>query len=389
MVTVLADAVLGPAENAAVGAASRWLPIRPGAAGVLARALCRHLTGEEPAEDAAAICGLTASEIAALAQEFAGYGTHAACIADGPLDPGSAAALHTLNALAGHPAPSPPATQSGGQRALFLWGCDPAPPAEAPLVVAAGAFLDDSMHHADYLVPDALPFESWGWLDGPGENIATSWPATGDAPAGLERLLIACGRSLDLPGFGLGTPDDPAGFVLPALAARIAATPKIPAISDDEFSLAGLDRIRPALTAALDEPNWRRVAFILARGGWFPPPGDAKAAPTAAAPATAGWPAADPAWPFSLAVRASLRPGAPAGGVALHAADAAALGLHIGQSVTVETPTGRHAGRLTLRSGVMRGVVAVTGEAADLPVLDGQPARLLHASSQPLLPLRR
>ena len=108
MLTVVADAVLGPADNLASGAQSRWLPIRPGSEAVLARAMIRRILGRDATEDAAAICGVPEAEIAVLAREFAAHGRRAACVAGGALSAESAAALNALNALAGNPGPTLP-----------------------------------------------------------------------------------------------------------------------------------------------------------------------------------------------------------------------------------------------------------------------------------------
>ncbi len=376
IVTVLVDAVLGPADNLAAGAASRWLPIRPGTEGVLARAMLRRIGGgPAAAEDAAAICGVAEADIAALASEFAGHGVRAACVAAGPLDAEATVALHALNALAGHPGPAlppelspgPPVREPDQVKALLLWGCDPAPAMTAPLVVAAGAVLDGSMRQADFVVPDTLAFESWGCAAVPGVGATTSWPVVAPpALAGMERFLIACGRAMALPG----VPDDAAGWHIRAVAELAAAPPAMPEITDDDVVLAGLDRIRPLLEATLGERGWRRAAFVLARGGRF----DGAAVglfedrvPAAAAIPPA--PRAAPEWPLVLAARAPLLPGRA--GVALHAEDAAALRLHTGDAVTVETPAGQYAGLLQVRKGIKRGVVAAT---ADLQ--NGLPARV-------------
>ena len=375
MVTVVADAVLGPADNVAVGAQSRWLPIRPGTEAVLARAVMRRVLGRAATEDAAAICGVAETDIAALASAFAAPGRRAACVASGPLEAGSAAALQALNALAGHPgaALAPEAVAADRLKALFLWGCDPEPPASVPLVVAVSPFLDAAARQADYVVPDTLPFESWGWHNGPGAGVTTSWPVL-SPPAGavgMERFLFACARAIDLPDFGPETLADPAAFYVRVIAALAVASPAMPEISEDDFFLAGLDRIQPLLEGNLGERGWRKAAFVLARGGRFDladatAPGNQPMEPALAA--TGAVAATSAAWPFVLAVRAGLLPG----GVALHAEDAAALGLRDGATVKVETPAGVQTGRLTLRLGVMRGVVAISAGTLG----DAQPARV-------------
>ncbi len=375
MVTVVADAVLGPADNVAVGAQSRWLPIRPGTEGVLARAVMRRMPGRDGTDNAAAICGVAEADIAGLASAFAAHGKRAACVATGPLDAGSAAALQALNALAGHPGPALPAEALATDRlkALLLWGCDTDPAVSVPLVVAIGPFLDVAARHADYVVPDTLPFESWGWHNGPGAGVTTSWPAVAPpgGAVGMERFLFACARAIDLPDFSAETLDDPAAFYVRVIAALAVASPALPEISEDDFALAGLDRIRPVLEASLGERGWRKAAFVLARGGRFDLADDAGpvAQPIEPVLAAAGAVAApSAAWPFVLAVRAGFRPGV----VALHAEDAAALGLRNGQAVKVETPAGLQTGRLELRLGLMHGVVAVSSGA----LRDALPARV-------------
>ena len=383
MVTVLTDAVLGPADNLAAGAQSRWLPVRPGSEAVLARAVIRLVLGRGGADDAATICGVPEAEVAALARDFAVYGQRAACVASGPSGAEAAAAL---NALAGHPgATLPPEPLPDGLKAVLLWGCDPDLPAaalEAPLVVAVSPALDETTRHADYVVPDTRAFESWGLHSGPGAGVTTAWPAVapqgGGTPACMEGFLLACARAMDLPGFAAGTAE---GWYIRAIAAAAEAGPAVPAITDDEVFLSGLERIRPLLEAELGEPAWRRAAFVLARGGRFPSGADgapamqraetALAAPDGPPPASAS-----ASFPLLLAVRPNLRPGStgPATEVALHAGDAAALGLRNGESVTVETSAGAYSGRLQLRRGVMRGVVAITADAGALH--DGSPARL-------------
>ena len=370
MQTVLADAVLGPADNRAVGARSRWLPIRPGSEAVLARALIRRISGQDGPDDAAASCGVADADIAALARAFAAQGRQAACVATRPVSADAALAMQALNALAGHAGRSLSAPGlNDGVKALFLWGCDAAPAITAPLVVAVTAVPGAAMQEADYVVPDALAFESWGCAAGPGDGVTTSWPAVSPpVSVGMERLLTGCARALEMPGFGA---EAAAVWHIRAIAELAAASPSVPEISDDDLVLAGLDRVRPVLEAVLGEAGWRRAAFVLARGGRF----DATAAARIDAPlvlAASPLPiplnaAAD--WPLILAVRAPLLPGQTC--VALHEADATALHLRDGDAVTVETPAGAHTGRLLVRKGVMRGVVAVS---ADLQ--DGLPARV-------------
>lgn len=395
LVSVVADAVLGPADNAATGVQSGWLPIRPGTEAVLARAILGRLLARPWREDAAAICGVSEAALADLARDFAAHGFGAACIATGPLDSDAALAVAALNEQTGHGGRAAfsdltdrPDTAPGSVKLVLAWDCDPSLDGQGPvpLVVAISAFLDDKNRQADYILPDTTPTESWAWHYDPKAGIGTSWPAVPppgpEAPPGMERFLIACGRAMDLRGFGPATPDDPARLYIRAIAALACADPPMPDITDDELALSGLERLRPALEAA-DPQGWRRAACLLARGGRFDLTCDAPDPDglTEQVLATAALPPAAPTgtWPLVLAVRDRSLPGGEPDPVALHPGDAASLGLRNGDAVTVETPSGTASGPLQLRNGIMRGVVAVSRSERGPGLRDGLQARVRRA----------
>jgi tetrathionate reductase subunit A len=224
-------------------------------------------------------------------------------------------------------------------KALILWGCNPlygvtglsaqigkdlADPKKLPLIVAVDPFINESTALADYIVPDSLMYESWGWAGawgGVAVKMSTArWPVVEpraqklpDGQAiGMETFFLALAKAMELPGFGPAGLADVEGNSFPlerpedwylrggANVAWAGKTP-VPDASDEDIELSGVARIRPLLEQTLKPEEWRKVAFVLARGGRsqnykemfglrLPPPADAKADPKAGAKAavTAG-----------------------------------------------------------------------------------------------------
>ena len=219
-------------------------------------------------------------------------------------------------------------------KALILWSCNPlygvpglraqiekdlSDPKKLPLIVAVDPFINESSAFADYLVPDSLLYESWGWAGawaGVAVKMSTArWPVVEpkaqklpDGQAiGMETFFIALAKGMDLPGFGPAGLTDSEGQPCPLErpedwylrgGANIAWQGKTPApqASDEDIELSGVARIRPLLEKTLKPEEWRRVAFMLARGGRYqnykemfglrlPPPVDPKAPPVPVAAA--------------------------------------------------------------------------------------------------------
>lgn len=205
-----------------------------------------------------------------------------------------------------------PATVNGYPyplKALFLWSTNPvygipglraqalqalADPQTLPLVIAIDPFINETSAYADYLVPDALLYESWGWA-APWSGVPTRcttarWPvvepATGRTadgqPIGIESLFIALAKAMALPGFGPDAIADMDGKRFPLEraedwylrgGANIAFAGKTPAppATDEDLLLTGVARLRPQLEATLKPDEWRQVAAVLTRGGRFQP----------------------------------------------------------------------------------------------------------------------
>ncbi|MDO9597096.1 MAG: molybdopterin dinucleotide binding domain-containing protein [Azoarcus sp.] len=336
-----------------------------------------------------------------------------------------------------------------GLKALILWSANPlygitglrpliekelADPAKLPLIVSVDALINESNAFADYIVPDTMMYESWGWA-APWNGVPTKastarWPvvepkavrAADGRPVSMESFFIALAKAMDLPGFGPQGMADIDGKRLPLECAEdwylrgganVAFAGKAPVgdASDEDLSLSGVDRLRPALERTLKPEEWRKVAMLYTRGGRYQPAGEAQDAEhpewqaqrfkgalwlwnenvatarnsltgkrssgcaTWMPPAFGdGTPVRDihgeADWPlllmsfksalqnsYSIATRITgLHPDNP---VIVHPEDAARLGLSSGQRARIQTPGGSAEGTVIVHEGVMRGVVAV------------------------------
>ncbi|MHB9117343.1 MAG: molybdopterin dinucleotide binding domain-containing protein [Burkholderiales bacterium] len=244
-------------------------------------------------------------------------------------------------------------------KALILWSCNPlygvpglraqiekdlADPKKLPLIVAVDPLINESSAFADYIVPDSMLYESWGWANAwgsvPVKMSTARWPVIEpkaqklpDGQAiGMETFFIALAKAMNLPGFGPAGLADADGKPCPlerpedwylrggANIAWLGKTP-VPEASDEDITLSGVARIRPLLEKTLKPEEWRRVAFMLARGGRYqnykeafglrlPPPADAKAhaAPAAMASVAAAGTHEDAPYPPDWATHRFTKP---------------------------------------------------------------------------------
>ncbi|MDT3672624.1 MAG: molybdopterin-dependent oxidoreductase [Aromatoleum sp.] len=204
-----------------------------------------------------------------------------------------------------------------GLKALVLWSANPVygipgvrPLVEEalrdtkklPLIVSVDPLINESNAFADYIVPDSLMYESWGWT-APWNGVPTKattarWPVvepkaakTTDAPdgqaIGMETFFIALAKAMNLPGFGPDGLADMDGNRFPLErpehwylrgGANIAFAGKAPVgdATDDDLALSGVERLRPLLEATLKEDEWRKVAFVYTRGGRYQPAKEAQ-----------------------------------------------------------------------------------------------------------------
>ncbi|WP_321345502.1 molybdopterin-dependent oxidoreductase [Breoghania sp.] len=165
-------------------------------------------------------------------------------------------------------------------------------PKVIPLIIAIDPFINESGAIADYIVPDSVMYETWGFTQ-PWGGVATKtttarWPViepkmekTPDGqPIGLESFLIATAKRMNLPGFGENAIPDAEGNLHPlnraedwflrgaANVAYVGAKPVNDA-TDDDIALSSVERIVEDLKSVLSEEEWRKAATIYAKGGRY------------------------------------------------------------------------------------------------------------------------
>ncbi|NCB19622.1 MAG: tetrathionate reductase subunit TtrA [Bacteroidia bacterium] len=165
------------------------------------------------------------------------------------------------------------------------------PKKAVPLFIAIDPFINETSRFADYIVPDSVLFETWGVVS-PWSGfvtkanhvrfpIGTSPNATfaNGEPISMDSFMIELGKALKLKGFGKDALrgkdgqkyafDKPEDFYLRAFE-NVAMDGKVPApeISDEEIALCGIAGYVPSLQRICGE-NWRRVAYVMSRGGRF------------------------------------------------------------------------------------------------------------------------
>jgi tetrathionate reductase subunit A len=198
-------------------------------------------------------------------------------------------------------------------KALILWSSNPmygipglreriardlADPAKLPLIVSIDPFINESNAYADYIVPDSLMYESWGWVAAwngvPTKAMGARWPVvepkaqrTPEGRAiGMETLVIALAKAMGLPGFGADAITDTEGksYALESpedwylrAGANVAWLGQEPVgnASEEDMLLSGVHRLRPLLERTLKAEEVPKVAFLLSRGGRYQPAKDA------------------------------------------------------------------------------------------------------------------
>ena len=164
-------------------------------------------------------------------------------------------------------------------------------PSRIGLIVGIEPFINETNAYADYIVPDVMTYEGWGfskaWAGVKQRMTSARWPVveprvgrTEDGePFSMEAFLIAVSKRLDLPGFGDGAIPDSEGNLHPLNTAadwylRAAANmafegEPVPEAEADDMQLTGVDRIASTLQDHLTADEWRRAAFVFCRGGRF------------------------------------------------------------------------------------------------------------------------
>ena len=204
-------------------------------------------------------------------------------------------------------------------KALVLWSCNPLygipgirpliedglkDPKKLPLIISVDPLINESNAFADYIVPDSIMYESWGfpapWAGIPTKATTARWPVVEPKAAtsadgqriGMETFYIALAKAMNLPGFGADAIADMDGKRYPLDraedwylrgAANIAFAGKAPVgdATDEDMALSGVERIRPLMEATLKPEEWRKAAMIYTRGGRYQGAGEAQDAENA------------------------------------------------------------------------------------------------------------
>ncbi|MDR3563398.1 MAG: molybdopterin-dependent oxidoreductase [Negativicutes bacterium] len=301
-----------------------------------------------------------------------------------------------------------------------------------PLIIACDVVMSETAAYADYIIPDTHFYESWGvpamWNGVATKMTAARWPVIspltpqqGGVHMSIEAYLLAAGKQLNLPGCGDKSIPDTQGaihplqtredFFLKALANVAYDGQPVPDVSQEEVGLMDLDEIMASFRSALSDEEWRKVCYVLARGGRFEGHdaayigddlkykfprmlniyneklGNTRNSQTGEYfEGTAVWvepvmangkpleekfSAAD--WPFTVVSQKSrFRTGSMLANVPvlmdmqkenkiqINAQDASALGLSDGERVKVITPTAEVIGKVKVRNGIARGTIGVT-----------------------------
>lgn len=165
-------------------------------------------------------------------------------------------------------------------------------PKQLPLFISIDAFINETNALADYIVPDTLTYESWGWTSvwhDVRTKVSTGrWPvveprvaktAEGDTLC-MEAYLIAISKKMGLPGFGDNAVKAHDGSMHPLNksyefslygGANVAYQKgnTVPAIGEEDLKWSGIDRILGAIKSTLSKEEADKVAYLYARGGRF------------------------------------------------------------------------------------------------------------------------
>lgn len=211
------------------------------------------------------------------------------------------------DSLEGHVIPSMMAGYPYSAKILMLWMANPLyatpglfqkdvedfikDPQNIPLIISIDVMMGDSTQYADYIIPDTNFYESWGvptiWntvltkANGARRPVIDPLVAkTKDGyPYSMEAYLIEVAKRLNLPGYGekgiINTQGQPtplnsaADYFLKAMANIAFDEEPIPDITPEELESTGLEEDMKDFRDSLTAEEWKKVYFLLARGGRF------------------------------------------------------------------------------------------------------------------------
>ncbi|SHE45097.1 tetrathionate reductase subunit A [Modicisalibacter ilicicola DSM 19980] len=164
-------------------------------------------------------------------------------------------------------------------------------PRRLGLYVAVDGFINETNRYADYIVPDSVMYEVWGFTGAWSGNVTkmttACWPVVEPLqqkteegePVSMDSFFIAVAKRLGLPGFGENAIPDANGKLHPLdraedyylrAAANIAFTGKpLPAIDESDIAHAGIAPLMPRIQRTLPQGEQGPVAYLYARGGRY------------------------------------------------------------------------------------------------------------------------
>nr|WP_299246045.1 molybdopterin dinucleotide binding domain-containing protein [uncultured Halomonas sp.] len=170
-------------------------------------------------------------------------------------------------------------------------------PRNLGLYVAIDGFINETNQYADYIVPDSVMYEVWGftgaWSGVVSKMTTACWPVveprqqkTEDGePVSMDSFFIAVAKRLGLPGFGenaipgadgkrypLNRAED---FYLRAAANIAFMNQPLPAADESDIQHGGIAPLLPKIEQTLPAGERGPVAYLYARGGRFEDHSDA------------------------------------------------------------------------------------------------------------------
>jgi len=159
-----------------------------------------------------------------------------------------------------------------------------------PLFIAIDPFINETSKYADYIIPDSLIYETWGaggaWAGYQSKINTLAFPTMKPKQANfkngeaicMDSFFIELGKKLKLPGFGKNALngldgkkynlDKPSDFYLRVFENIALDKKPVPDISAEELEFSNLSSYKKLLQETC--PNsWKKVAYIMARGGRY------------------------------------------------------------------------------------------------------------------------
>ncbi|MDO6441968.1 molybdopterin dinucleotide binding domain-containing protein [Marinobacter sp. 2_MG-2023] len=164
-------------------------------------------------------------------------------------------------------------------------------PKNVGLFVAVDGFINETNRFADYIVPDSVMYEVWGftgaWSGTLTKMTTACWPvveprqaktSTGE-PVSMDSFFIELAQRLDLPGFGDNAIEGADGQVHPLkraedfylrAAANIAMSGQpLPTPAQEDINASGIESLLERIQSTVAEDEAGPVAHLYSRGGRF------------------------------------------------------------------------------------------------------------------------